>query len=160
MSLTLRHVKAGTRLPTLRKVVTDEQLRLLYQRTLLLAKGISDEFEKYINGPNIHTDDTSARAAGFNGRVVTGHHIFSFLSEMLSLFFGIGWVEGGKIRIKFVRPLFLSEEVTCAGEVKEVSPCEIQGEGRAKLAVWCKNVEGETIATGTAEARVLFDAAG
>lgn len=159
MSLTLRHVKAGTRLPTLRKVTTDEQLRLLYQRTLLLAKGISDEFEKYSDGPNIHTDDTAARAAGFNGRVVTGHHIFSFLSEMLSLFFGIGWVEGGKIKIKFVRPLLMSEEALCEGEVKKISPCETKGEGRAKLAVWCKNARGETVATGTAEARVLFDTA-
>lgn len=153
----LRQVTRGSKIPTLKKLVTETHITLLHKRTILTAENLDPGFNKYFEGHNIHADDAAAKAAGFAGRVAAGAQSFSFLSEMLSLSFGMGWVRGGKIRVRFVRPLFIGEEISCGGEVKQVFPEKGVGAGRAKLEVWCKNSQGHILAIGTAEVRILLE---
>ena len=150
----LRHVETGTRLPPFSKAVSDTHTSLLYQRTLLLAQGPDRGFEKYAVGPNVHTDDAAARAAGLPGRIVSGFHSYSRISQALSRFFGMGWIAGGKIAIKFIRPLLMGETITCGGVVKRIVPSEKPGERLAELEVWCQNPQGDIMTAGTATARV------
>jgi acyl dehydratase len=146
----LRQVTVGTRLPPLSKVISDSSTELVYQRTLLLAEKLDRSFKKYARGPNIHTDDAAAQAAGLPGRVAPGIQCFSFISEMLSRLFGMNWICGGKIKIKFIRPILIGETIICEGEVKQIFPSEKKGEGFAELEVWCKNAQGDIVTSGSA----------
>ena len=150
----LRNVKTGTRLPPLSKVLSDIHTTLLYRRTLLLAQGMDREFEKYAGGPNVHTDDAAARAAGLPGRIVSGFHCYALISQTLSRFFGMGWIAGGKIAVKFIRPILTGETLTCGGVVKRIVASDKPGERLAELELWCKNPRGDITTTGTATARV------
>lgn len=150
----LRHVEPGIRFPPFTKSLGDVHTSLLYQRTLLLAKGLDPGFEKYAEGPNVHTDDATARAAGLPGRIVSGFHSYSLISQALGRFFGMGWIAGGKLSVKFIRPLLIGEPITCGGVVKRIVPSGKAGERLAELEVWCQNPRGDIITTGTATVRV------
>lgn len=151
----LGHVEAGTRLPPFSKVFGDTHTSLLYRRTLLLAQGLDPEYENYAAGPNVHTDDAAARAAGLPKRIVSGFHVYSLISQALGLFFGMGWLAGGKLSLKFVRPLLVNERITCGGVVKRIVPPGKAGERLAELEVWCQNPSGDIITAGTATVRVF-----
>lgn len=150
----LRHVEPGTRLPPFTKSFGDAHTSLLYQRTLLLAQGLDSEFERYTAGPNVHTDNATALAAGLPGRIVSGFHSYSLISQALGRFFGMGWIVGGKLSIKFIRPLLIGEIITCGGVVKRIAPSGAAGEGLAELEVWCQNPMGDINTVGTATVRV------
>jgi acyl dehydratase len=150
----LRHVEAGTRLPPFSKVFCDRHTSLLYQRTLLLAQGLDPEYENYAAGPNVHTDDAAARAAGLPGRIVSGFHGYALISQALGRFFGMGWIAGGKLSIKFIRPFLIGESITCGGVVKRLIPSGKSGEQLAELDVWCQTPRGDINTAGTATVRV------
>jgi acyl dehydratase len=145
-----RQLKVGARLPPLSKKISDSSTQLLYQRTFLLAEKLDRRFKKYACGPNIHTDDATAQAAGLPGRVAPGILCFSFFSEMLSGLFGMNWIRGGKIKIKFRRPILIGETIICEGEVKQIFESEKKGERFAELKVWCKNARGDMVSSGSA----------
>jgi len=147
-------IAVGTKLPPLAKRVSDAHVDLAYRRLLLLAEKLDVRFKNYIKGPNIHTSDDAARAAGFSRRVAPGFHSYSFISEMLCRFFGLGWATGGKIRLKFVRPFYVNEQITCEAEVTKTAFCEKSGERYADLEVCCKNSKGDIITVGSARARI------
>jgi len=126
----------------------------LYRRTLVLAQGLDPEFETYAAGPHIHTDDAAAQAAGLPGRILSGFHGYSLISQSLCCYFGMGWIAGGKLSIKFIRPLLIGEPITCGGVVKRIVPSGNAGEQLAELEVWCHNPRGDIITAGTATVRV------
>jgi acyl dehydratase len=150
----LRHVKVGTRLPALSKVVTDSNTELIYRRILISAEKLDSGFKKYAYGPNIHTDDATAQAAGFPGRVAPGVQSLSFISEMLGRFFGMGWINGGKIEVKFIRPFLIGEKITCEAEVKKTFSLDKSSGRYAELEVCCKNSTGNMVTVGIAKARI------
>ena len=150
----LRKVKVGTKLPPLVKLVSDSHIDLSYKRLLLLTEELDRRFNNYAKGPNIHTDDAAANAAGFSRRVVPGIQSYSFISEMLSRFFGMRWVIGGKITIKFIRPFLVGEKITCEAEVKKTFALENSKEHYAELEVCCKNSAGDIVSVGSARARI------
>lgn len=119
-----------------------------------MAQGLDRGFEKYTAGPNVHTDDSAAKAAGLPGRIVSGFHGYSLISQALSRFFGMGWIAGGKIAVKFIRPALMGETITCGGVVKRIVASGKPGERLAELEVWCQNPRGDITTTGTATARV------
>lgn len=150
----LRRVTVGTRLPPLSKAVADANTDLIYRLILPLAEKLDSGFKKYADGPNIHTDDSTAQASGFPGRVAPGVFSLSFISEMLSRFFGMGWIAGGKIKVNFVRPFLIGEKITCEAEVKKTFSLEKSNERYADLEVCCKNSAGDIITAGSARARI------
>jgi acyl dehydratase len=150
----LRKIEVGTKLPSLTKSVSDFQIDVSYKRLFLLTENFDSRFKNYALGPNIHTDDAAAKAAGFSGRVVPGIQSFSFISEMLSRFFGMGWVIGGKINVKFIRPFLIGEKITCGAQVKKILASEESNERFAEIKVCCKNSSGDVITTGSARVRI------
>ena len=147
-------IKTGIKLPPLVKLVSDSHIDLSYKRLLLLTKKLDRRFNNYVKGPNIHTDDASARAAGFSRRVVPGIQSYSFISEMLSRFFGDRWVAGGKINLKFIRPFLVGEKITCEAEVTKTFALEKSEEHFAELEVRCKNSAGDIVSAGSARVRI------
>ena len=150
----LRELKAGTQLPPLVKRVDDSHIDLYYQRLLLLTEKVDRRFKNYAKGPNIHTDDAAAKAAGFPNRVVPGILSYSFISEMLSRFFGIGWVQGGKIDLAFNRPFLVGEKITCEAEVLKIIALKKSKERLAEVEIRCKNPAGDVVSAGSAQVRL------
>jgi acyl dehydratase len=136
------------------KLVNDFHIDLSYKRLLLLTQKLDHRFKNYTKGPNIHTDDAAAIAAGFSRRVVPGIQSYSFISEMLSRFFGMGWVMGGKINLKFIRPFLVGEKITCEAEVTKTVALEKSKEHYAELEVRCKNSAGDIVSAGSARVRI------
>ena len=97
---------------------------------------------------NIHTDDETARRAGLPGAVAQGRYPVGYLSEYLLAFFGIGWIQGGKLEVSMIKPIFPGDTITLKGKVKEKIR---EGEAvRLILDVWIENQKGDQTTLGTA----------
>ncbi len=117
-----------------------------------LVKQVSLEMCQKFSGPakNYHNDIEEARKLGFPDIVVQGMMSLCFLSEMMTGRYGAGWYVGGRMNVNLVNVLWQSEQVSCRGAVREVTP-----EGsrrRAHLQVWCEKADGTKTVVGTASA--------
>lgn len=101
---------------------------------------------------NIHTDDEVARKAGMPRALAQGRYPVGYLSEYLLDFFERGWIEGGRLDVSLVKPIFPGDTITIRGSVRD----KVQ-EGkfiRIMLEVWLENQNGEKATTGTASGLV------
>jgi len=101
---------------------------------------------------SIHTDEELAKKVGLPGTVAAGMMLVDYLSEMLTNFFGTGWIQGGKCAVSFILPVRPGDEITARGVVREKL-----SEGAATrliLDVWCENQRGEKVTAGTASGLV------
>ena len=101
---------------------------------------------------NIHTDDEVARKAGLPRALAQGRYPVGYLSEYLLAFFERGWIQGGKLDVSLVKPIFPGDTVTIRGVVRDKAR-----EGtftRIMLDVWLENQNGEKATVGTASGLV------
>ena len=103
----------------------------------------------YENDPNYHTDRSAARALGFADVVVGGGMTMACLFDLLTDRFGRGWLEGGRLDLKFINVLHPGEPFTCSGVITGRSE---GGRKRAEVAVWARKADGTNIIAGTASA--------
>ena len=120
-----------------------------------LAKHVSLDMCWKFSGPNrnYHNDKEMALKWGFPDIVVQGMMSVCFLSEMMTNRFGAGWIAGGKINVNLVNIVWQSDQLTCRGFVREITP-----EGprrRAHLDIWCEKQDGTKATIGTASAIVI-----
>jgi acyl dehydratase len=104
------------------------------------------------SGPhkNYHNDKEFAVKLGFPDIVVQGMMSTCFLSEMLTLRFGAGWIAGGKMDVNLVNIVWQSDVLTCRGFVRELTP--EAGRQRAHLDVWVEKDDGTKVTVGKASA--------
>lgn len=89
----------------------------------------------------LHYDAAAARAAGFPAPLVHGAMVAALLSEACREAFGEAWLSRGRLKISFIKPLFVGQAVTTGG-----------GAGAAGVhPVWCRNEAGEDVIAGEAE---------
>ena len=115
--------------------------KLVDQRTCWMFSG---------PGRNYHTDAEEARKLGFPTIVVQGMMSTCFISEVMHRAFGPEWLTGGRMSIKLTNVLWVDEEISAFGRVKETRP-EGGGE-RIHCEVWVEKQDGTRIALGTASA--------
>ena len=102
---------------------------------------------------SIHTDEAWARRKGFRTTLAQGMMSTAYVSEMMTRFFGAGFVRGGTMSMAFVQPVYAGDRLTVRGVVKELRP-----DGRATrlvVDVWCENQHGQKTAVGTASGLLL-----
>jgi len=58
-------------------------------------------------GSNIHTDEEFARSEGFLAANADGMIMTNWCSEMLIRAFGLHYLEGGELRTKYIKPVYL-----------------------------------------------------
>lgn len=101
---------------------------------------------------NIHTDDEAARKAGMPRALAQGRYPVGYLSEYLMAFFERGWIQGGRLDVSLVKPIFPGDTITIRGVVRD----KVR-EGtftRIVLDVWLEKQDGEKATLGTASGLV------
>ena len=99
------------------------------------------------NNP-IHYDAEFAQKAGLPAPIATGVMSSAFLSEMLTKAFGVEWIRGGAMDVKFIRPIYAGDTVTAHGRIK--GKTETSTGVRITLDIWCDTQRGEPVTVGTA----------
>jgi acyl dehydratase len=96
----------------------------------------------------IHYDEEFAEKAGLPAPIATGVMSSAFLSEMLTRAFGVEWIRGGAMDVRFIRPIYAGDTVTAHGRITAKTEA---GTGvRVALNVWCDTQRGEPVTVGTA----------
>ena len=96
----------------------------------------------------IHYDVEFATNAGLPAPIATGVMSSAFLSEMLTKAFGVEWVRGGSMDVKFIRPIYAGDTVTAHGRIRGM--IETSTGMRVALDIWCDTQRGEPVTVGTA----------
>ena len=96
----------------------------------------------------IHFDPTFAREAGLPAPIATGVMSSAFLSEMLTTAFGVDWIRGGSMHVKFIRPIYAGDTVSARGRITGKSATSTGV--RFALEIWCETQRGEPVTVGSA----------
>jgi acyl dehydratase len=96
----------------------------------------------------IHYDVEFAENAGLPAPIATGVMSSAFLSEMLTNAFGVEWIRGGSMDVKFIRPIYAGDTVTAHGRIS--GKAETSTGIRVALDIWCDTQRGEPVTVGTA----------
>jgi len=105
--------------------------------------------EPIIAEPNIHTDDAIARANGLPSRVADGMVSTNWVSTALTEAFGDGYLRGGSLRTRYVRPIFEDERIEVVIRVTE-RRAEPEGGERLHVDVACVKADGTVATAGSA----------
>ena len=100
----------------------------------------------------IHIDEDFARNTPSGGTIAHGMLILAYVSQMMTGAFGLSWLSGGKLSVRFKTPARPGDTITVSGKVRATEPKE--NETLATYAVICQNQKGETIITGEASIRL------
>lgn len=96
----------------------------------------------------IHYDAAFAAKAGLPAPIATGVMSSAFLSEMLTRAFGVEWIRGGAMDVKFIRPIYAGDTVTAHGRI--TAKIEMGTGVHIALNIWCDTQRGEPVTVGTA----------
>jgi len=101
-------------------------------------------------GKNYHTDAEQAKKLGFPNIVVQGMMSTCFVSRVMQDHFGMGWLEGGEMSVKFTNVLWVDETVTTHAKVRE----EVREGARTRVHcdVWVDKDDGTKVLIGSASA--------
>lgn len=96
----------------------------------------------------IHIDEVFARQTDLGGTIAHGMLVLAYISHMMTEVFGLDWLKGGQLNVRFKTPARPGDTVTAEGKVLKVERCEDQVSVRCE--VLCQNQNGDSIITGTA----------
>lgn len=121
-----------------------------------LSRLFTFEMSVALAGPaqNFHTDRQMAKDRGFSDVVIAGPQFVSQMSELMTLIFGRGFYEGGRLRVNFLKPVLAGETITVRA-VENRRTRDGDGVERLEVAIWCENEDGQQTAAGIASARLI-----
>ncbi|MDA3038902.1 MAG: MaoC/PaaZ C-terminal domain-containing protein [Actinomycetota bacterium] len=102
---------------------------------------------------SIHTDPEWARAKGFGATIAQRMMSTAYVSRMITEAAGRGFVAGGTIDCRFLRPVLCGDVLTIEGTIVGFAP-DPAGSARMFVAVTATNQRGEQTLGGTASALV------
>jgi acyl dehydratase len=145
MALIGRNVELGYALPpifnqmSLEKWVRREELQQKANPGLHASK-------------NIHTDYEAAKKEGLSAPVAGGPYLASHISRIMLMCFGEGWIQGGKLSLKFIKPVVPEDFLIARALVTEKQPEDTKV--RVVCEVWIERANGQKVVVGTASALV------
>jgi acyl dehydratase len=147
MSLLTDAPPIGWSLPMASRQMSLDQFRA--RATLLYRDGASNS-ESAAPRRSLHTDDEAARLEGLKAPVAAGPTVMALVTRAMMTTFGDGWIRGGKLSLKMIRPVYAQDFVTAKGRLTETS--EEDGRTRLSFEVWVENGKHEKVTVGTASA--------
>jgi acyl dehydratase len=124
-----------------------------------LAKSIAQrQIDCYsgVRPRSIHTDPEWAREKGFPAPLAQGMMSTAYVSQMMVAFLGEGFVQGGRMSVKFTKPVLVGDTLTMHGRVRAKRPED--GRIRVEVELWCENQHGVTTMVGEASGLAAEDA--
>ncbi len=101
-------------------------------------------------GSTAHNDPAAAAVGGMKKTFASGQNVLAFVHEMMERAFGIGWIEGGRVSMRWLRPVYADDVIATHGEVEALD--SVDGHERVRVSIWAENQAGERCAAGWAEA--------
>jgi hypothetical protein len=105
----------GSELQGQTRVMTAERLRWYGDGLLTSSAGAPTEV-----GINIHTDDAYAQAEGLPAAIADGMLGANWLADMLLDYFGEHYITNSRLRVKFIKPVFVGQHMSPRGVVSDV----------------------------------------
>lgn len=150
--ITADKLELGTELPTLRR---DWTLQMFIDRHDLVY-GPGRIMEEEWPEKNIHADEDAAKREGLDGPVAGAPQIIAEISKIMMSSFGAGWVVGGRISVKMIRPVGVGDVTTARVKVTGLEYDGVDGEAtgriRVNCRVWVERADGTAVLVGTASA--------
>src|SRR6476620_7504037 len=84
---------------------------------------------------SIHTDEDWARRKGFRAPLAQGMMSTAYVSELMVGLLGTGFVEGGRIDVTFLAPVFAGDTLTVRGVVSDLAAAEAADGGSGAVRV-------------------------
>jgi acyl dehydratase len=146
MTQATKEMAVGFRLPTREFTLTREKISAFHVV-------VSDvETGEPALGKNIHTDPEFARSVGLPDVIADGVQTSAEISRFLTDFFGDGFLRGGRLSTKFIKPVYpgysLTTDLVITGRAEE-------GDGvHYDIDVFCANQEDLPVLVGKASAWV------
>lgn len=107
---------------------------------------------------NLHTDDAAARRQGLESAVGAAPQAIAQVHSVMMSAFGEGWIAGGKISVKMIKPLRPEDFTTAKGRIVGLSLEQTADSDeevlRAECVVWVERRDHIKILVGTASAIV------
>ncbi len=100
---------------------------------------------------NVHSDDDAAKREGLSGAVGAAPQVVAQLHRMMLQAFGAGWLRGGSISVKMIKPVRVDDFTTAKGHVTEILK-QADGRHRAVCEVWVERLDETKVLVGTASA--------
>jgi acyl dehydratase len=97
---------------------------------------------------SIHTDPEWARAKGFPAPLAQGMMSTGYVSQMMVNLLGEGFVKGGKMAVKFIKPVIVGDTLSVHGVVK--NKISEGADIRIVVEFWCENQQGVKTLIGEA----------
>ena len=133
-----RDICEGQTLPSIVKNITQEKIDLYAEA--------SGDFNP------IHIDESFATQTPLGGTIAHGMLILAYISELMTQAFGINWISGGNLSIRFKAPARPGDTVTVGGKVDTVThenDCT-----KISCTLNCCNQKDEAIVTGGATVKL------
>lgn len=125
-------IQIGDLLPPLSKPIT--------QRQIDCYSGVRPR--------SIHTDPQWARAKGFPAPLAQGMMSTGYVSQMMVDLLGEGFIVGGKMAVKFIKPVIVGDTLSVHGVVK--NKVTEGANVRVMVEFWCENQQGTKTMVGEA----------
>jgi MaoC like domain len=139
----------GNELPRMVRTMSAERMRWYADALHTVEAGST---EPLVAPPNIHTDDDIARANGLPARVADGMVSTNWISTLLAETFGERYLEGGSLRTRYVRPIFVDEQIEVVVRITEGQTTSDRN-SRLVAQVSCVKSDGVIATAGTATVR-------
>jgi hypothetical protein len=148
MTLPKSILNVGQRLPTFTRSINLEKMLLFESVGEAMASG-----KPAAPAPvNIHTDAARAREMGLAGPVASGQMSLAYLHELLARQFGRDFRQGGRLSVRFVKPVGPGDTLSAHGVV--TARTQVEGRTRLTLEVWLENQQGEKTSVGEAQVTI------
>jgi len=137
VTLQLSELKNGTRLPEIKKRVTQENINLYAEASRDLNP--------------VHIDQNFASNTSLGGIIAHGMLVLAYVSQMMTAVFGQSWLVGGQLDVRFKNPARPGDTLTISGKIHDIDKNEVRT--LINCDVRCRNQRDESIIIGTAKGR-------
>jgi len=130
----LAEFREGNALPSVVKDLTQESINLYADA--------SGDFNP------IHVDESFAAGTPLGGTIAHGMLVLAYVSEMMTLAFGLSWLSGGKLSVRFKAPARPGDTLTVEGRIDSIG--NNNSVSYANCSLECHNQRNEAIVVGEA----------
>jgi 3-hydroxybutyryl-CoA dehydratase len=100
----------------------------------------------------IHVDEKFAASTPLGGTIAHGMLIMADIADIMANAFGLDWINGGKLSVRFKSPARPGDTVTTTGKITGIEPLE--NISIVNCEVQCANQKGEILIAGEAQVKI------